>query len=154
MVNSEFYRRVIHFWFYPYCHANQPFLTLLMQCPYRARPSLRDQMSDASTFWKTKQPIALCDNGMSLTRSDRRSSKFESCNCGDTAYTITTVNSPIRLPYFLIRYRGVGLIRTVLIRTIGLIRTVFREKPLIYLFWYILLYYRLPTRKLKSNLER
>ena len=33
-----------------------------------------------------------------------------------------------------LRYRGVGLIRTVLIRTIGLIRTVFREKSLIYQF--------------------
>ena len=33
-----------------------------------------------------------------------------------------------------VSYRGVGLIRTVLIRTIGLIRTVFREKSLIYHF--------------------
>ena len=51
-------------------------------------------------------------------------------------------------------YRGVGLIRTVPIRTIGLIRTVFSGKTFILSILINSTFYRFPTRKFKSNLGR
>ena len=68
----------------------------------------------------------------------------------------THAEGPLQLKTIFISdsyYGGAGLIRTVLIRTIGLIRTDFQKKTfnlsiLIYSF-----FYRLSTRKFKSNLQ-